>query len=58
MISFTETELGDTELPQDDDDLLSEVDFHEPALSLRAQRLLAATSCRGWKARRAYSAAF
>lgn len=49
MISFTETELGDTELPQDDDDLLEE-EIHEPSLSLRAQRLLAATSCRGWKA--------
>ncbi|CAK9100041.1 unnamed protein product [Durusdinium trenchii] len=50
MISFTETELGVGE-GNDEEDLTSEMDeaIHEPSLSLRAQRLLAPTSCTGWK---------
>lgn len=46
MISFTETELGDND---GDDDISEPEDFHEPSLSLRAQRIMAPTSCTGWK---------
>lgn len=49
MISFTETELGDPEGADEEDIASDPEDFHEPSLSLRAQRILAYTSATGWK---------